>query len=79
MELLEFLFHAWDSAIEVFHIGNKAVPILVEDIYFMIGLLRRGLTISLPGSALGGEMVRDYILQYCDPEAEPSNPRDPRM
>ena len=48
------------------------VPILVEDIYFLIGLSRRGLPISLSGSALGGETVRDYILQHCHPGTEPS-------
>ena len=47
------------------------VPILVEDIYFLIGLLRRGLPISLSGSSLRGEMVTDYILQYFYPRIEP--------
>ena len=71
-ELLEFLVRSWDLAIEAFHIGEKLVPILVEDIYFLIGLSRRGLPIYLLGCALGGETMRDYILKYCYPEAEPS-------
>ena len=62
LELLEFLVRSWDPAIEAFHIGEKVVPILVEDIYFITGLLRRDLPIPLSGSALGGETVRDYIL-----------------
>ena len=62
LELLEFLFRAWDLEIEAFHIRNKMVPILVEDIYFMTSLLRRGLPIYLSWSPLGGETVRDYIL-----------------
>ena len=57
--------------IEAFHIKNQVVPIIVEDVYFLIGLLRRGLPISLSGSTVGGEMVRDYILEYCYPGAEP--------
>ena len=62
MELLEFLVFSWDPAIEAFHIGDKVVPILVEDIYFLTWLLMRSLPFSLSGSALGEEMVRDYIL-----------------
>ena len=62
MELLEFLVHSWDPPIEAFHIGDKLVPILVEDIFFLIGLLRRGSPISISASAPGGETVRDYIL-----------------
>ena len=70
IELLEFLFRTWDLAIEAFHIRKKVVPITVEDAYFLTGLSRRGLPISLSGSALGGETVRDYVLQYCYPGAE---------
>ena len=64
IELLEFLVQAWDMAIEEFHIRNKVVPITTEDVYFLTGLSRRGLPISLAGSALGGETVRGYVFQY---------------
>ena len=47
------------------------VPITVEDVYFLTGLLRRGLPISVSGFALGGDTVRDYVLQYFYPGAEP--------
>ena len=72
IELLEFLVQEWDPAIEEFHIKNQLVPIIVEDVYFLIGLLRRGLPISLSGSIVGGETVRDYVLQHCYPRAEPN-------
>ena len=62
IEILEFLVQAWDLATEVFHIKNQRVPITVEDIYFLTGLLRRGLPISLSLFTVGGETVRDYIL-----------------
>ena len=62
IELLEFLVRAWDLVIEAFHIKNQVVCITVEDVYFLIGLSRRGLPISLSGSTVGGETVRDYIL-----------------
>ena len=63
IELLEFLVRAWDPAIEAFHIKNKVVPITVEDVCFLIDLSRKGFPISLSGSTIGGETVRDYILQ----------------
>ena len=72
IELLEFLVRAWDPVIEVFHIKNQRVPITIEDVYFLTGLSRRGLPISLSGSTVGGETVRDYIFQYCYTGAEPS-------
>ena len=50
--------------IEAFHIKNQVVPITVEDVYFLTGFSRRGLPISLRGSTVGGEKVRDYIVQY---------------
>ena len=50
IELLEFLVQAWDPAIEAFHIKNQVVPITVKDVYFLTGLSRRGLPISLSGS-----------------------------
>ena len=72
IELLVFLVRAWDPATEVFHIKNQRVPITVEDVYFLTGLSRRGLPISLSRSTVGGETIRDYILQYCYPGAKPS-------
>ena len=58
--------------IEEFHIKNKVVPIIVEDVYFLIGFSRRGLPIYLTGSTVGGETVRDYVMQYRYLGAEPS-------
>ena len=58
--------------IEAFHIKNQVLSITVEDVYFLAGSSRRGLPISLTGSTVGGETVRDYIMQYCYPGAEPS-------
>ena len=72
IEILEFLVRAWDPAIEEFCIKNQVLSIIVEDVYFLIGLSRRGLPISLTGSTVGGEIVRDYIMQYCYLGSEPS-------
>ena len=72
IELLEFLVRAWDPKIEEFHIKNNFFSIIVEDVYFLIGLSRRGFPISLTGSTVGGETVRDYVMEYCYPGLEPS-------
>ena len=62
IELLEFLVRAWDPAIKEFHIKNQVLSITVEDMYFLTGLSRRGLPISLTGSTIGGETLRDYVM-----------------
>ena len=67
IELLEFLVRAWDLAIEEFHIKNQVFSITVEDVFFVTGLSRRGFPISLTGSTIGGETVRDYVMQYFYP------------
>lgn len=35
LELLQFLVHSWDLAEQIFHIGDKVLPILIDDIYFL--------------------------------------------
>ena len=62
IELMNFLVRAWYPTIEAFHIKNQVVPITVGDMYSLIGLLRRGLLISLTGSTVGGETMRDYVM-----------------
>ena len=47
------------------------VRITIEDVYFLTGLSRIGFPISLSGSIVGGETVRDYVLKYCYPRVEP--------
>ena len=72
IELLQFLVHAWDLTDQTFHIRDKMVPITIEDIYFLIGLSRRGAPISLSGFSRGGESVRDHIRQFCRLGTQPS-------
>ena len=55
LELLQFLFHSWDPKNQAFHKGDKVLPILIDDIYFLIECSRHGAPISLSGSARGGE------------------------
>ena len=75
IELLEFLVRAWDPAIEEFHIKNQVLSITLEDVSFLTGLSRIGFPISLIGSTVGGETVRDYVMQYFYPGSKPSKDR----
>lgn len=72
IELLQFLVHAWNLIDQAFHIGDKVVPIVIDYVYFLTGLFRRGARISLSGFSHGGESVRDYIRLFCWPGTYPS-------
>ena len=65
ISLLQYFLDAWDPINQEFQIRGKSIPLTVEDIYFLMGLSRRGAPLSLLGSAHGGELVRDYIRQLC--------------
>jgi len=65
INLLQYFLDAWVPTNQVFQIRGKSIPFTVVDIYFLIGLSRRGAPLSLSGSARGGESVRDYIHRYC--------------
>ena len=45
------------------------MEIIVEDIYFMIGLSHGGISVNLEGNGRGGDpmSVQDYIDTYCLP------------
>jgi len=42
INLLQYWLDAWDPTSQVFHIRGKSIPLIVEDIYFLTGLSRRG-------------------------------------
>lgn len=71
INLLQYWLDAWDPTSQVFQIRGKSIPLTMEDIYFLTGLLRRGAPISLSGSSRGGDFVRDYVRQYCREGSQP--------
>lgn len=71
-ELLQFLVHAWDPMDQAFHIRDKVVPIMINDVYFLTLLSRHGAPISLSSSSCGGQSVRDYVRLFCQPGTQPS-------
>jgi len=72
ISLLQYLLNAWDPIDQVFQIRGKSIPFMVEDIYFLTSLSRRGAPLSLSGFARGGESVKDYIHQFCRDGSQPS-------
>ena len=72
ISLLQYFLDAWDPIDQVFQIKGKSIPLKVQDIYFLTGLSRRGVTLSLSGSARGGESVRDYIFQFYRDGSQPN-------
>jgi len=72
IELFQFLVCAWDPTDQTFHIRDKMVSIIIEYIYSLTGLSRRGSPISLSGFSRGGESVRDYNKQFREAGTQPS-------
>jgi hypothetical protein len=70
IRLLEYLVHMWDPDQQVFHVGIHTMSLDIEDIYFLIGLSRRGYYVSLTDSRSGGLQMSEYCRLHCVPEAE---------
>jgi hypothetical protein len=70
LRLLEYLVHMWDVDQQVFHVGAHVLSLDIEDIYFLMGLSRRGSHVTLTGGRGGGLPMSEYLRRYCDPEAE---------
>jgi hypothetical protein len=60
----------WDMGQQLFHVGIHTLTLDIEDIYFMIGLSRRGYHAILTGSRGNRLPMIEYCCQYCVPEAE---------
>ena len=70
LRLLEYLVHMWDMDQQVFHVGVHVLSLDIEDIYFLMGLSRRGVQVTLTGGRGGGLSMSEYIRRYCEPEVE---------
>lgn len=71
ISLLQYLLDAWDPATQAFQIKGKNIPFIVEDIYFLTSLSRRGATVSLSGPSPRGESVKEYVRRYCREGSQP--------
>ena len=62
--LQERLVAMWDTNSQVFMVGEQELTLEVEDIYFITGLYRRGVTVMFIGRGGGGESVGSYVREY---------------
>ena len=69
VRLLEFLINYWDHDLGMFDLQGESLEITSEDIYFIVGLSRRGSPVNLEGTGRGGDplSVQNYIDVYCAP------------
>ena len=67
--LLEHLISYWDNDLGAFDLQGKILDVTVEDMYFIIGLSRRGMPVNHEGTGRGGDpmSVQDYVDTYCSP------------
>jgi hypothetical protein len=72
VRLLEYLVHMWDPDQQILHVGVHTLSLDIEDIYFLIGLSRRGYHVNLTSSRGGGFPMSEYCHLHCVPEAERS-------
>jgi hypothetical protein len=54
----------------VFHVGVHVLSLDIEDIYFLMGLSRRGAHVTLTGGRGDGLPMSKYTRRHCEPEAE---------
>lgn len=60
----------WHSDGEAFIIKGQSLTPTTEDIYFLIGLSRRGEPINLQTFPPGPFIIEDYIRMYCEADTE---------
>ena len=77
VRLLEYILRMWNHEQQYFEVGAHILIVEVEDIYFLIGLSRRGVHISLTGPHGGDITTQGIIDQYCLPGTHMSGKKIP--
>lgn len=62
--LLEMLIDYWDTEEEAFMIDQMLLRVEVEDIYFIMGLSRRGEAVHAWGRTWSSMTIEDYVQIY---------------
>ena len=68
--LLEHMIGLWDVTEQGFRIGTQLLTIELEDVYFLTGLLKRGVPIAFTGQRELPEQVGVYLARHCVPGAK---------
>jgi len=61
LRLLEYLVHMWDVDQQLFHVGVHTLSLDFKDIYFLMGLSRRGSHVTLKNNRGGGLPIIEYV------------------
>ena len=69
VRLLEHLISYWDHDLDAFDLQGEILEVILEDMYFIIGLSRTGISMNLKGTGRGGDpmSVQYYVETYCTP------------
>jgi hypothetical protein len=68
--LLEYLIGLWDDVEQAFHIGPHMLEIEIDDVYFLIGISRRGAPILLSGHQETPQPTEAYVVEHCIPDRD---------
>ena len=68
--LLEYILQMWNPKQQYFEVGIHFLTIEVEDIYFLMGLSRRGAPISLTSSRGGTVTTQEMINRHYQPSTK---------
>jgi len=71
MILLNLLIDYWNPDVEDFMLARHSLTIMVEDIYFIISLSRRGEVTNFQ-SCGGGQSINEFINENCDVDTDKS-------
>ena len=63
--LLQRMVVMWEPDSQRFLVGDQYLEIEIDDIYFLIGLSRRGDPVEFGGRRGGAEPVESYIRDLC--------------
>jgi hypothetical protein len=65
--LLEYLIGIWDDVEQAFCIGLHMLEIKLDDVYFLMGILRRGEPILLSGNQENPQPTKAYVVDHSIP------------
>jgi hypothetical protein len=74
--LINILIDYWFPDVDAFMLTGKSLTIIVEEIYFMTSLSRRGEVKNFQTRG-GGWSINAYINEYCDTNTEKSGSQVP--
>ena len=62
----------WVHELGLFELQGETLELKIDDIYFIMGLSRRGTLVNLEGTVRGGDplSMQDYVNIYCFPRTQ---------